>query len=68
VVDLLFGTLRRGLIGPTVAVVGKHKRKVPPWLLGLMIAVVVFVVALIVIDLLGFGDDPVVGSLGPVGG
>jgi hypothetical protein len=68
VVDLLFGEPRPGLIGPTVATVGKHKRKMPPWLVGLLIAIVVFVVALIAIDLLGFGDDPVVGSLGPVGG
>jgi hypothetical protein len=68
VVDLLFGELRRGLMGPTVATVGKHKRKMPPWLVGLLIAIVFFAVALIAIDLLGFGDDPVVGSLGPLSG
>lgn len=33
-----------------------------------MIAVVVFALALVVIDLLGFGDDPVVGSMVRVGG
>lgn len=43
---------------------GKHERKLPPWLLGLMIAVVVFVVALLALNVLGFGDDPVIGSLG----
>ena len=67
-VDLLFGELRPGLIRPTVATVGKHKANMPPWMVGLLIAVVVFAVALIAIDLLGFGDDPVVGSLGPVVG
>jgi hypothetical protein len=55
-------------MGPTVATVGKHKRKMPPWLVGLLIAIVFFAVALIAIDLLGFGDDPVVGSLGPLSG
>ncbi|HUG08831.1 MAG TPA: hypothetical protein VMP13_08060 [Acidimicrobiia bacterium] len=46
----------------------KHKRKLSPWLLGLMIAIVFFVLALTAINLLGFGDDPVVGSLGSWGG
>lgn len=46
----------------------KHERKLPPWLLGLMIAVVVFVVALLALNVLGFGDDPVIGSLGAVRG
>jgi ABC-type dipeptide/oligopeptide/nickel transport system permease subunit len=45
-------------------VVGRHKRKLPPWLVGLMIAIVVFVLALTAMNILGFGDDPVVGSLG----
>jgi ABC-type dipeptide/oligopeptide/nickel transport system permease subunit len=44
--------------------VGRHKRKLPPWLVGLMIAIVVFVLALTAMNILGFGDDPVVGSLG----
>ena len=37
----------------------REKRQLPPWLLGLIIAAVVFVVVLIVVQALGFGDDPV---------
>lgn len=42
---------------------GKHetgRRKMSPWLLGLLIAAVLFTIALIVFQALGFGDDPVV--------
>lgn len=43
---------------------GRHlKRRLPPWLLGLLLAVVVFGVALLVANMLGLGDDPVVGGL-----
>jgi hypothetical protein len=42
---------------------GKHRRRLPPWLLGLILATLFFVVALLVANALGFGDDPVVGSL-----
>jgi len=43
---------------------GRHlKRRLPPWLLGLLLAVVVFAVALLVASVLGLGDDPVVGGL-----
>lgn len=35
----------------------------PPWLVGLMIAVVVFIILLIVVNLLGYGDDPAVGAM-----
>lgn len=45
----------------------KHKRRLQPWLLGLLIAVVVFAVALLALDLLGFGDNPVVEGMGIVG-
>jgi heme/copper-type cytochrome/quinol oxidase subunit 4 len=41
----------------------KHQRKLPAWLVGLMIAVVVTLVAFLVFSALGFGDDPVVESL-----
>ena len=34
----------------------------PPWLLGLIIAVVIFGVGLLVFQALGFGDDPVIGA------
>lgn len=38
----------------------KPRRQLPPWLLGLLIAAVVFVIALVVLDALGYGDDPVI--------
>jgi len=43
---------------------GKHlRRQLPPWLLGLIVATVFFVVAVLLANALGFGDDPVVGGL-----
>lgn len=42
----------------------RHKEKFSPWLVGLIIAIVVFVAVLIVFAALGFGDDPVVESAG----
>lgn len=42
----------------------QHQRKLSPWLLGLIIAVVVFAAVLVVFSLLGYGDDPVVESAG----
>lgn len=46
----------------------KHlKRQRPPWLLGLILATLLFVVALLVASALGFGDDPVVGGLSSIG-
>jgi len=41
----------------------KHRKRPPAWLVGLIIAGVVFAVALLVFAALGFGDDPVVESL-----
>lgn len=47
---------------------GKHlNRQLPPWLLGLIVATVLFVVALLVANVLGYGDDPVVGGLALLG-
>lgn len=43
-------------------------RRLPAWLLGLIIAVVVFVAVLLIFSALGFGDDPVVESIGAVVG
>ena len=37
----------------------KSNRRVPAWLLGLIIAAVVFVVAFLIFQALGFGDNPV---------
>lgn len=41
----------------------KHSRKIPAWLLGFVIAAVVFVAVLLIVNALGFGDDPVVDGL-----
>lgn len=41
----------------------KHRKRPPAWLVGLIIAGVVFAVTLLVFSALGFGDDPVVESL-----
>lgn len=42
----------------------KHTKRLPPWLLGMIIAAVVSLAALYLIFALGFGDDPVVENLG----
>lgn len=34
----------------------------PSWLIGLILAAVVFALTLFVLDLLGYGDDPAVGA------
>jgi hypothetical protein len=39
-----------------------EKRQLPAWLIGLILAILVFVVVLVLFNTLGFGDDP---SLGP---
>jgi hypothetical protein len=41
----------------------RHSKGWPAWLVGLVIAAVVSLLALIVFSALGFGDDPVVESL-----
>ena len=38
----------------------KRGRRLPPWLIGLMIAAVIFVLTLLILDYLGYGDDPVI--------
>ena len=40
------------------------KKPMAPWLIGLILAAILFVIALFVFDLLGYGDDPSVGGLG----
>jgi hypothetical protein len=45
-------------LGDTTPV--EERRRLPPWLIGLVIAAVIFAVILIGSRLLGFGDDPVV--------
>ncbi|HSJ83603.1 MAG TPA: hypothetical protein VLA91_07265 [Acidimicrobiia bacterium] len=39
-----------------------ERRQWPPWLVGLIAAIVIFALALVLISVLGFGDDPVIGS------
>lgn len=41
----------------------RHNKSMPAWLMGLIIAAVVFALALVVFNLLGFGDDPVVEGM-----
>jgi len=42
----------------------EKQRRLPSWLLGLILAVIVFVIALFVINALGYGDDPAFGQAG----
>lgn len=39
-----------------------QKSSLPAWLLGLIIATVLFVIGFFVFGALGFGDDPVIGQ------
>lgn len=41
-------------------VVHKHRRRVPAWLLGLLLAAVIFALALVLLEVFGYGDDPVI--------
>ena len=42
----------------------EENKQLPPWLVGLILAAIVFVIALVVLNVLGFGDDPSVGMAG----
>jgi hypothetical protein len=44
----------------------EERRPIPPWLLGLILAVIVFAIALAVMNALGYGDDPAVGLISPI--
>lgn len=44
--------------------VSDEKRRLPPWLWGLVIAAVLSAVALLVASAFGFGDDPAFDSAG----
>jgi hypothetical protein len=46
----------------------RHNKPIPSWLVGLIIAALVFALVLVVFNLLGFGDDPVVEGLAAVAG
>lgn len=49
------------------AEMAKHNKRIPAWLFGLIVAVVLTVVVLLVANALGFGDDPVVESVALIG-
>ena len=44
----------------------EKKREVPAWLLGLLVAAVIFLVVLLVFQALGFGDNPVLDTAAPL--
>ena len=41
----------------------KAKKQIPAWLMGLILAVIVSIVVLLVLEAMGYGDDPSVGAL-----
>lgn len=41
----------------------RHRKPIPAWLMGMIIAAIVFVLVLVIFNALGFGDDPVVEGL-----
>lgn len=41
----------------------KHAPSVPPWLVGLIVAAIVFALVLFLASVLGYGDDPVVEGM-----
>ncbi|MGD2102094.1 MAG: hypothetical protein PVG83_07635 [Acidimicrobiia bacterium] len=43
-----------------------QQRRLPAWLLGLMIAIIVFFAVLFLAIALGYGDDPAIGAPGIV--
>lgn len=44
-----------------------RERRMPAWVLGLLIAILVFAVVMVVFSLLGIGDDPVIESISRLG-
>ncbi len=47
--------------------VADQKRQMPAWLLGMIIAAVLFAIGVVIFQALGFGDNPVLesGALAP---
>jgi hypothetical protein len=41
-----------------------EKSQRPAWLIGLIIAIVIFIVIVVLANILGFGDDPSLGAFG----
>jgi hypothetical protein len=52
----------RSSTGHNVTTMDKGNRQLPAWLVGFLLALIVFAVVLVALNLLGIGDDP---SLGP---
>jgi hypothetical protein len=46
----------------------RHTNKVPAWLAGLILALVIFVAVALLLNVLGYGDDPVVEGLSSLSG
>jgi hypothetical protein len=46
----------------TMTPMSDERRQPPPWLMGLILALILFVVVLVVLNLLGYGDDPALGT------
>jgi hypothetical protein len=44
-----------------------RERRMPAWVLGLLIAILVFAVVMVAFSLLGIGDDPVIESISRLG-
>ncbi|HEX9848878.1 MAG TPA: hypothetical protein VGB33_10725 [Acidimicrobiia bacterium] len=47
---------------------GKHGKRPAAWLVGLILAAVVFGVILLIFSALGYGDDPVVEGIALIAG
>jgi hypothetical protein len=41
----------------------RSEKKTPAWLLGLILGTVLFAIVLFVLEVLGYGDDPAIGTL-----
>ncbi|MFV1960301.1 MAG: hypothetical protein ACC658_00580 [Acidimicrobiia bacterium] len=39
-----------------------HKRPMPAWLIGMIIAAILFAIGVVIFQALGFGDNPVIES------
>lgn len=42
--------------------VADHKRPIPAWLIGMIIAAALFAIGVVIFQALGFGDNPVLES------
>lgn len=41
----------------------RAKKKMPAWLVGLILGAMVFAIVLFVFEVLGYGDDPAIGII-----